>query len=200
MSFSTFSAPRSKVSVSFSGPFAKNSLSLFSPFAQRTLFTKNSFVPIFKPNRAFVPALQWKKKDESSLAIQLKTTRAASTTTPHTGKGHMDVYQKEYFHYSSIALVGLIPVALLLSPSSVVFPIDVALGFLIPFHGHLGMSLILQDYVTGEGAKSIANILLWVVSLLTALGLFRLNLSGPGLTDTVKILWKKKSDSIHQDR
>jgi len=117
------------------------------------------------------------------------TFRAASTAQPAVASKGGDIYQKDYYHLSSIGLVTLIPVALLLSPSAWNFPVDIALGFLLPFHGHLGMQLVLSDYVYG---KRWAHILLWLVTVLAALGLLRLNLSGPGISESVKLLWTRQ--------
>lgn len=50
------------------------------------------------------------------------------------------------YHYTSIGLVTLIPIALV-APSSVVLPVDLALGFLLPIHAHIGMAHIVEDYV-----------------------------------------------------
>ena len=39
------------------------------------------------------------------------------------------------YHYTSMALIPLFPAALLMSPSKWVFPVDVALGIVVPLHG-----------------------------------------------------------------
>ena len=51
------------------------------------------------------------------------------------------------YHASGFALVGLFPAALILSPSAINMPVDLALGFMFPFHAHVGMNYIISDYV-----------------------------------------------------
>jgi len=101
-----------------------------------------------------------------------------------------DINQTSIPHYTQMALLGLIPAALVLSPSALNVPVDLALGVLIPFHAHNGMSLIITDYVTGKGAQTAARGLLWASTILAGLGLLSLNLRGDGLTETVKSLWR----------
>jgi succinate dehydrogenase hydrophobic anchor subunit len=51
---------------------------------------------------------------------------------------------------SSKALVVLAPVGLILSPSIVAFPVDVAMGLIIPYHMLTGFREVLEDYVKGR--------------------------------------------------
>jgi len=43
---------------------------------------------------------------------------------------------------------GLTPLAFLLSPSKMNMPVDIALGVLLPLHGHIGMNYVITDYAT----------------------------------------------------
>jgi succinate dehydrogenase (ubiquinone) membrane anchor subunit len=98
------------------------------------------------------------------------------------------------YHGSSLALIGLFPVALVLSPSSMNFPIDLALGFAFPLHGHIGFNYIITDYVPklfGKAARGPARVIMLGITGLTTAGLLRLNLFGPGVTETLKTLWRK---------
>ena len=42
------------------------------------------------------------------------------------------------YHYTSMALIPLTPLAFVLSPSSYCLPVDLALGVVIPLHGEFG--------------------------------------------------------------
>tara|TARA_A100001035_G_scaffold237617_1_gene201944 strand:+ start:341 stop:568 length:228 start_codon:yes stop_codon:yes gene_type:complete len=72
-------------------------------------------------------------------------------------------------------------------------PVDLALGVILPFHGHVGMNYIIGDYVP-RAARGVARAALIGTTFVTALGLARLNIAGPGITTTVKSLWGKKED------
>ena len=88
-------------------------------------------------------------------------------------------------------MLTLIPAALLV-PSSAVFPLDLALGVVLPLHMQLGMRNVVRDYVPNE---RFWQMVLLGVSLCTALGLARLNFNGKGITATAKTLWvKSKKD------
>merc|ERR1719421_1450897 len=98
------------------------------------------------------------------------------------------------YHYSSMAVLGLTPCALALSPSSLNMPIDLALGFAFPLHGHIGMNYVLHDYVPkiiGKAAMGPARVVMFGVTIMTTAGLLRLNLFGPGITETLKTLWRR---------
>ena len=53
----------------------------------------------------------------------------------------------KFFHLSGYTLVGLFPFAMVYSPSMVSMPMDLALGLLMPIHGHVGLNYIVSDYV-----------------------------------------------------
>jgi len=81
-------------------------------------------------------------------------------------------------------------VALFLSPSIINAPFDLALGIVIPVHLHIGMSTVLTDYVPRD-YQQLSLQVLWVISFLTGLGLLKINLCGPGITESVKSLWRR---------
>ena len=98
-------------------------------------------------------------------------------------------------HKVSLALLGLTPVAFALSPSAMNMPIDLALGVALPLHGHIGMNLVFTDYmkkVLGKGAVGPSRVVLAAITGTTIVGLLKLNLSGPGITETVKCFWRPK--------
>lgn len=101
------------------------------------------------------------------------------------------------YHMTTYASLGLFPVALVLSPSALNMPVDLALGVVFPVHGHIGMNYIISDYVP-KAMRGGARMALLAATGLTVLGLFKLNVSGPGVTETVKALWrgpKKEEES-----
>ena len=97
------------------------------------------------------------------------------------------------YHISGKALIVLTPLALIMSPSALNMPVDLALGVIFPFHAHVGMNYIVSDYVP-KAARQVARTSLLGVTILTAAGLLRLNLTGDGLTETLKSMWKPKGD------
>ena len=52
-----------------------------------------------------------------------------------------------FHHTCGYALVGLTPLAFMLSPSWVNFPIDLTLGVLFPVHSQLSLNFVITDYV-----------------------------------------------------
>jgi len=85
--------------------------------------------------------------------------------------------------------------AFLLSPSKMNLPVDLALGVALPLHAHIGMNYVITDYATktlGKGAKGPARGLMMGFTGLTLAGLLKLNLAGPGITETVKSMWYEK--------
>ena len=99
-------------------------------------------------------------------------------------------------HKINLALLGLTPAALALSPSMLNMPVDIALGLALPIHGHIGMNLVITDYakkVFGAGAITPCRMLLTAFTGVTLIGLAKLNLAGPGITETVKCFWRPKA-------
>ena len=97
------------------------------------------------------------------------------------------------YHKANLVLGVLAPVAFLFSPSPVNMPIDIILGFLIPYHSHVAINAIISDYVPAA-LKSVSRSGALGLALATTLGLLKLNLTGPGLTDVVKNLWRRPSN------
>mmetsp|Transcript_16970 Transcript_16970/g.35454 ORF Transcript_16970/g.35454 Transcript_16970/m.35454 type:complete len:139 (-) Transcript_16970:166-582(-) len=99
------------------------------------------------------------------------------------------------YHYTSMALIPLTPLAFVLSPSSYCLPVDLALGVVIPLHAHIGMNYVMTDYVkkfVGKAAVGPSRYIMLGATGITMAGLLKLNLSGPGVTESVKSLWRKK--------
>ena len=80
------------------------------------------------------------------------------------------------------------PTALLLG-APITTVLDAAMGVAIPLHFHIGMRSVLVDYVHEPGAQSAALAVLAGVTVLTALGLTKLNMTDVGITEAVKSVW-----------
>jgi succinate dehydrogenase (ubiquinone) membrane anchor subunit len=133
----------------------------------------------------------------------------------------------KFFHLSGYTLVGLFPFAMVWGNSMVTVPCDLALGILMPIHGHVGLNYIVSDYIPpaarGERASQatlhfLNDVLpynsypaeqqhyltlfarfmylgatragLVAATAVTILGLLKLNIQGPGLTGSLKQMWK----------
>ena len=99
------------------------------------------------------------------------------------------------YHASGLILAVITPVALAASPSPVTLPFDLLLGALFPLHSHVALNYIISDYVP-KASRPAARGLILAASIIAAAGILKINLTGPGLTETIKSLWRppKKSD------
>ena len=101
------------------------------------------------------------------------------------------------YHKLNLALIGLGPLALLLSPSSLNYPVDLLLGVMIPLHGHVGGNDVISDYGKKiTKAKWFDTALrrgLLGVTVVTFFGLLKLNLQGPGVTEAFKSVWRPRA-------
>ena len=79
--------------------------------------------------------------------------------------------------------------ALMFAPASANTPIDYMLAIVVPFHSHVGLSHVITDYVP-KAMRTMARSGLIGVSVIMFGGLMKLNVSGPGVTETVKALWR----------
>ncbi len=99
--------------------------------------------------------------------------------------------QREVWHFTSYALAGGLPVALLVG-GPVAFVVDFALGLIIPLHFHMGMRSVIIDYVHDPPVQRIALALLAAFTVLTALGMTKFNLMDVGITGGIKELFVKQ--------
>lgn len=130
--------------------------------------------------------------DSSNIVSELIYSADSSTAITH------------HYHTLTMGLVGLVPVSLALSPSAVNMPVDLALGLGIPLYAHISAHILVTDYaplILGEWSgnlgkkKWLTNGLrgaILMTTVVSTLGLLKLNLAGPGLTETVKGLWREK--------
>lgn len=94
------------------------------------------------------------------------------------------------YHATSVGLLALVPAAFVLSPSALSVPVDYALGVLIPLHSHIGMNNVISDYVP-KSQQTLARLAWLGVTGVVFLGILRSNIEGPGLTETIKTIWRE---------
>uniref|UniRef100_K3WYC4 Succinate dehydrogenase [ubiquinone] cytochrome b small subunit n=1 Tax=Globisporangium ultimum (strain ATCC 200006 / CBS 805.95 / DAOM BR144) TaxID=431595 RepID=K3WYC4_GLOUD len=132
--------------------------------------------------RKTAPAKYTENKQVSGLAGIIEADNATFTT--------------KVFHYSSLTLLGLTPVAFILSPSPVAVPVDFALGVLIPIHTHIGMNVVISDYVPQQ-VRTLARVGWLGVTGVLLLGFLRVNIEGDGITETIKTVWRESPNKKH---
>jgi succinate dehydrogenase (ubiquinone) membrane anchor subunit len=96
----------------------------------------------------------------------------------------------KFYHTSALVLVGLTPLAFVL-PSWLNLPIDLALGVLFPIHSHIALNYVISDYVP-KALRTTARVGLFGATVVTLMGMLKLNLGGPGLTKSLTSLWTSK--------
>lgn len=99
-------------------------------------------------------------------------------------------FTTKLYHLTSVGLMGLVPVAFVLSPSPLNLPVDLALGVLIPLHAHVGMNNVISDYVP-KAQRQLVRISWLGVTAVMLLGFLRVNLEGAGITETIKTVWRE---------
>lgn len=107
---------------------------------------------------------------------------------------------KKLYHTTAIALAGLVPLAAFQQQGDALGRvIDLGLNAALPIHGHIAMNYVVTDYVP----KSVAGAARWGVlagSAVAAAGMLKLNVSGPGVTATVKGLWAREAPAKKGDK
>ena len=113
-------------------------------------------------------------------------------------KSDHSVHGLRLYHKLNFALIGLGPIALMLSPSSLNFPVDVLLGVMIPLHGHIGGNDVISDYAHKITKANWFDVALrrglLGVTVVTFFGLLKLNVDGPGVTESFKSVWRPRSN------
>jgi succinate dehydrogenase (ubiquinone) membrane anchor subunit len=99
---------------------------------------------------------------------------------------------KRVYHWTSTLSLVLTPVAFLTASTILAKPVDIMLSLVFPLHMHIGMNYVFTDYVA-KPYRAVARAGMAGLTIVTVLGLLKLSL-GPGLTNTVLALWKKKKD------
>ncbi|CAN0135865.1 unnamed protein product [Ectocarpus sp. 8 AP-2014] len=120
----------------------------------------------------------------SSVPKTSSTPRSASVLNADDGK----LGTKLYHAVNMVVLAG-VPAAVATSPSALTMPLDIVLGIAMPLHAHIGMNYVISDYVP-KPARGGARGAMLAASILATLGLLKLNLTGAGLTETLKATWR----------
>ncbi|CAI5733674.1 unnamed protein product [Peronospora destructor] len=100
------------------------------------------------------------------------------------------VLSTKLMHLTNVSLMFAVPLAFVLSPSSLVLPVDLAVGVILPVHAHIGMNNVISDYVP-KNVRTLVRLGWLGATSLMFLGLLRINLEGPGITEVVKTIWRE---------
>ncbi|WIA13062.1 hypothetical protein OEZ86_006356 [Tetradesmus obliquus] len=96
------------------------------------------------------------------------------------------------YELSNYALAAAVPAAVLSSTDSAMQKAaDWTLSLAIPLHMQITTNALVTDYVPTRFRAPVRAAIL-ASSLVTYLGIMKVNLAGPGLTETVKTLWRKQ--------
>ncbi|KAK9815018.1 hypothetical protein WJX73_004952 [Symbiochloris irregularis] len=94
------------------------------------------------------------------------------------------------YEYSHVALAGLVPIAAFAPEGGALSKVtDLTLGVAIPVHSHVAMNAVVTDYVP-KAFRGASRAGLLAAASLAAIGFLRLNVFGPGITQSVKDLWR----------
>ncbi|KAI3427435.1 hypothetical protein D9Q98_010350 [Chlorella vulgaris] len=101
-------------------------------------------------------------------------------------------FQKIY-GTSHFALAALVPASLVSPPEGAIAKVaDVGLAAALTVHNHIALNYVISDYVP-RGIQVPVRAGVLGLSVLTAVGLTKLALGGPGIGGAVKELWKAKA-------
>lgn len=141
---------------------------------------------------------------QGKLPYEFRSTKLGSTLSsfsPFLAKRNMSAESSllntdaskpaaKFYHRSALVLAALTPVAFIM-PSWVNLPIDLTLGVLFPVHSHIALNYVISDYVP-KAIRTTARVTLFGATVVTLMGILKLNLAGPGLTQTLTALWRGK--------
>lgn len=95
------------------------------------------------------------------------------------------------YELSNYALAASVPVAAMSDKDGLLHKTaDWTLAVAIPVHMHITTNALVTDYVATK-FRGPVRVAILGASLVTYLGIMKVNLAGPGLTETVKTLWRK---------
>jgi len=93
-------------------------------------------------------------------------------------------------HKTNVALAIGFPVAFVLSPSFLAWPVDMLIGAVIPLHMYIGCVHVIQDYIP-KPYQSPSRLLMLLAAVFTFFGLLKVNMCGPGIIESIKSLWRE---------
>ncbi|KAF1316764.1 Sdh4, succinate dehydrogenase subunit 4, partial [Globisporangium splendens] len=147
--------------------------------------------PTVRHFRKTAPAKYTENKEVSGLAGIIEGALGVNMRVSDNA-----TFSTKVYHYSNMALLGLTPVAFILSPSPVAVPVDFALGVIIPIHTHIGMNVVISDYVPPQ-VRTLARVGWLGVTGVLLLGFLRVNIEGDGITETIKTVWRESPNKKH---
>ncbi|CAM9213955.1 unnamed protein product [Hapterophycus canaliculatus] len=103
------------------------------------------------------------------------------------------------YHAVNMVVLAGVPAAIATSPSALTMPLDIVLGLAMPLHAHIGVNYVISDYVP-KASRGVARGAMLAASVMAALGLLKLNLTGAGLTETLKAIWKEPELEIEGEK
>lgn len=148
--------------------------------------------PVSAARSLRTPRAQVQSRNLHTSAVVAETKGKAWSVTPAAiGLKKNTIF--EMFQGSAWVLAAAVPVSMLFSPSFLTMPLDVLMGFAIPYHAWYGMSHVLEDYMPPEFLPA-SNMLLYIITAICVLGLLNLNFRGDGITETILGLWRDDKD------
>lgn len=96
------------------------------------------------------------------------------------------------YELSNYGLAAAVPVGVMSSKDGLLHKTaDWTLALAVPVHMHITTNALVTDYVPTRFRGPVRAAILGA-SLVTYLGIMKVNLAGPGLVETVKTLWRKQ--------
>eukprot|EP00041_Stephanoeca_diplocostata_P005748 m.67987 g.67987 ORF g.67987 m.67987 type:complete len:115 (+) comp15975_c0_seq1:352-696(+) len=95
------------------------------------------------------------------------------------------LYILQIERYISVGLVGLLPAAAVMPCEA----IDMAIAVALPLHNHMGMEVVIMDYVKPDIVMNAAKVANWVLGVATTAGLVYFNLNDVGISKGIAQLW-----------
>ncbi|CAN0136075.1 unnamed protein product [Pylaiella littoralis] len=128
--------------------------------------------------------------------VTAQARRLQSSVPKGSASGSVDMLNADdgklgtkLYHAVNMVVLAGVPAAVVTSPSALTMPLDVVLGIALPLHAHIGMNYVISDYVP-RSSRGAARGAMLAASVVAAVGLLKLNLTGAGLTETLKATWR----------
>jgi len=132
------------------------------------------------------------------------TSTGVATHEPHEPHGG-DIIRpspsslNKYYHITSITLLALLPVGILIAPSPINVAIDTLLAVAIPTHMYIGMKAVINDYIYNPVFRSFTRTSMLIIAVLSTIGFIKLNTSDVGISQAIKLFWKKTPKSENKE-
>ena len=130
-------------------------------------------------------------KIRSETHVDAQTANEEKSRAFNFVQADMGIKSFKLYHKTHLLLLGVTPIAVVASPSMLNVPLDFVLALGIPLHAHIGMNWVISDYVP-PATRGLARGALAGLTLVTVAGLLKLNYDGPGITESIKGLWREE--------